>query len=148
MPFAAIFVPNFIFQAVVRCAPELRMQPVAILEGQPPIYRVIALNRLAEKLGVSAGMTKANAEQFPQLQIRHRSRTQEKATHKALLDAAWSISSRVEDAAPDTLLLDLCGLTRLFGTEEEIGQRILSRACEMGIDVNVGISANVGHVGM
>ena len=146
MPFAAIFVPNFIFQAVVRCAPELRMQPVAILEGQPPIYRVIALNRLAEKLGVSAGMTKANAEQFPQLQIRHRSRTQEKATHKALLDAAWSISSRVEDAAPDTLLLDLCGLTRLFGTEEEIGQRILSRACEMGIDVHVGISANVETV--
>lgn len=143
MSFAAIFVPNFIFQAVTRCEPELRLKPAAIIEGQPPTYRVLALNRLAEKLGVTAGMTKANAEQFPQVQIRHRSKTQEEAGHNALLDAAWSISARVEDAAPDTLLLDLCGLTRLFGTSEEIGQRILLRTSEMGIDVHVAVSANV-----
>jgi protein ImuB len=143
MSFAAIFVPNFIFQAVARCEPELRMQPAAVMEGQPPTYRVMALNRLAEKLGVTPGMTKANAEQFPHIQIRHGSKTQEAAAHQALLDAAWSISSRVEDAAPDTLLLDLGGLARLFGTSEEIGQKILSRASEMGIDVHAGISKNV-----
>jgi protein ImuB len=143
MSFAAIFVPNFRFQAIARCAPELRMQPVAVIEGQPPTYRVIAFNRLAERLGVTRAMTKANAEQFQQVQIRHRSKSQEDTAHQALLDAAWSISSRVEDAAPDTLLLDLAGLGRLFGTQEEMAQRILSRTSEIGMDVHVAVSANV-----
>jgi protein ImuB len=143
MPFAAIFIPNFIFQAIVRCEPELRMQPVAVIEGQPPTYYVVAINRLAEKLGVVVGMTKANAEQFQHVQIRPRSHTQEDTAHHALLDAAWSISSRVEDAAPDTLLLDLSGLARLFGTLEEIAHRILARTSELGMDAHVAVSANV-----
>ena len=36
MAFAAIFVPNFTFQAIARSEPELRMRPVAVIEGQPP----------------------------------------------------------------------------------------------------------------
>jgi protein ImuB len=143
MPFAAIFIPNFTFQAIVRCEPELRMQPVAVIEGQPPIYYVVAVNRLAEKLGVAVGMTKANAEQFQQVQIRPRSHTQEDTAHRALLDAAWSVSSRVEDTTLDTLLLDLTGLARLFGALEEIAQRILARTSELGMDAHVAVSANV-----
>ena len=100
MSFAAIFVPNFTFQAIARGEPELRIEPVAVIEGQPPTYRVAALNRLAEKLGVTVGMTKANVEQFPQVQIRNRSKTQEEMGHQALLDAAWSISSRVATGYP------------------------------------------------
>jgi protein ImuB len=143
MPFAAIFVPNFTLQAIVRCEPELHVQPIAVIEGPPPTYRIIAFNRLAEKLGVTRGMTKANAEQFQEIRIRHRSEPQEEAAHRALLDAAWSISALVEDAAPDTLLLDLSGLTRLFGTQEEIARRTLARSSELGIDVHVAVSANV-----
>jgi protein ImuB len=143
MSFAAIFVPNFTFQAIARCEPELRMQPVAVIAGPPPTYRVIAFNRLAEKLGVTRGMTKASAEQFQQVKIRHGSKSQEDSAHRALLDAAWSISSRVEDAAPDTLLLDLSGLARLFGTPKEIAQKILSRTSELGMDAHVAVSANV-----
>jgi protein ImuB len=143
MPFAAIFIPNFTFQAIARCEPELRIQPVAVIEGQPPTYYVVTINRLAEKLGVAVGMTKANAEQFQHVQIRPRSHTQEDTAHHALLDAAWSVSSRVEDAAGDTLLLDLSGLARLFGTLEEIAQRILARTSELGMDAHVAVSVNV-----
>src|SRR5579863_710115 len=92
MPFAAIFIPNFTFQAIVRCEPELRMQPVAVIEGQPPTYYVVAINRLAEKLGVAVGMTKANVEQFQYVQIRPRNHTQEDTAHQAFLDAACWIS--------------------------------------------------------
>jgi len=143
MPFAAIFVPNFTLQAIVRCEPELQVQPIAVIEGPPPTYRVIAINRLGEKLGVTRGMTKANAEQFQEIRIRHRSEPQEETAHRALLDAAWSISALVEDAAPDTLLLDLSGLTRLFGTQKEIARRTLARISELGMDVHVAVSANV-----
>src|ERR1700730_3462299 len=107
MAFAAIFVPNFILQAIVRLELELQAQPMAVIQGRQPTYRVVAFNAQAERLGVMSGMTKAALEQFKGLKIRHRSEAREESGHLALLDAAWFISSLVEDPAPDTLLLDL-----------------------------------------
>ena len=143
MLFAAIFVPNFIFQAMVRNEPELRMHAIAVIDGQPPTEYVIAVNRLAENAGAQLGVSKATAEQFPQIQIRKRNRTQEEDAHSALRDGAWSISSSVEDVAEDTVLLDLDGLTRLFGTAEQIAQAALERICDLGLDANVAVSTNV-----
>jgi protein ImuB len=140
---AAIFIPNFTVQAIARYEPELQMQPLAILAGEPANSFVIAVNRLAEKSGVTAGMTKANAEQFQNIQFRQRSATQENTAHRALLDTAWSISARVEDAGPDNLLLDLAGLARLFGTLDKIAQRILDDISELGMQAHVAISINI-----
>jgi protein ImuB len=141
--FAAIYVPNFILQALGRCEPELRTQPLAIIDGPPPTYQVVALNRLAEILGVTRGMTKAAVTQFAHVTIRTRCRVREEAAHAALLDVAWSITPRVEDAAPDTLLIDISGLTTLFGDAEAIACEIASRASTFGMNVHVAISANV-----
>jgi protein ImuB len=60
-----------------------------------------------------------------------------------LLDVAWSITPRVEDTAPDTLLVDISGLASLFGTEEQIAREIDARASALGMQVHVAISANV-----
>jgi protein ImuB len=141
--FAAVYVPNFILQAIGRCEPELRTQPLVIVDGPPPTYQVVALNRLAEILGVARGMTKAAVTQFAQVTIRTRCKVREEAAHAALLDVAWSITPRVEDAAPDTLLIDISGLTTLFGDAEAIACEIASRACPFGMDVRVAVSANV-----
>jgi protein ImuB len=141
--FGAIYVPNFILQAIGRSEPELRTQPLAIIDGSPPTYQVVALNRLAELLGVARGMTKAAVGQFAQVTIRARCRTREEAAHAALLDMAWSITPRVEDTAPDTLLLDISGLASLFGNEETIARQIAARASAVGMNVHVAISANV-----
>lgn len=143
MSFAAIFIPNFIVQAIVRLEPELLMRPLAIIDGQPSNFHVAAVNRLAHRLGVAAGMTRASAEQFANVLFRRRSLAQEDAAHRALLDAAWSVASLVEDTAPNTLLLDLAGLTRLFGGLDQIAQRILGRTSELGMDAHVAISENV-----
>src|SRR4029434_5209038 len=105
--FGAIYVPNFILQAVGRSEPELRTQPLAIIDGPPPTYQVVALNRLTEVLGVALGMTRPAASQFAQVTIRPRSKISEEVAHAALLDVAWSITPRVEDTAMDTLLVDL-----------------------------------------
>jgi protein ImuB len=141
--FGAIYVPNFILQAVGRSEPELRTQPLAIIDGPPPTYQVVALNRLAEFLGVALGMTKAAASQFAQVTIRPRSKISEEVAHAALLDVAWSITPRVEDTAMDTLLVDLSGLASLFGAEEQIARRITAGASSFGINVHVAVSANV-----
>jgi protein ImuB len=141
--FGAVYVPNFILQAIGRCEPELRTQPLAIIDGPLPTYQVVALNRLAEILGVAHGMTKAAVSQFAQVTIRTRCRVREEAAHAALLDMIWSITPRVEDAAPDALLIDISGLTSLFGDTETIACEIVSRASTFGMHVHVAVSANV-----
>ena len=141
--FAAIYVPNFVLQAIGRSEPELRAQPLAIIDGPPPTYQVVALNRLAELLGVTRGMTKAAVSQFAQVAIRSRCKVHEEAAHAALLDVAWSVTPRVEDWAADTLLIDISGLTSLFGMEEQIAREIVARASALGMHVHVAISANL-----
>ena len=141
--FGAIYVPNFILQAIGRCEPELRTQPLVIIDGPSPTYQVVAFNRLAELLGIARGMTKAAASQFAQVTIRSRCRVREGAAHAALLDVAWSITPRVEDLAPDTLLLDISGLASLFGDEENIAREIATRASAFGMSIHLAVSANV-----
>jgi protein ImuB len=143
MAFCAIFVPDFLLQAVERSEPGLRNKPLVLLDGPAPMFRVIAVNAMARALGVAYGLTKAAAAEFCGLEIWPRSKEQESAAHAALLDAAWSFSPRVEDAAPDTVLLDLVGLTTLFGSYESVALQIKSRCAAMELDVHVGVSENV-----
>jgi protein ImuB len=143
MAFGAIFVPDFLLQAVERSEPEVRNRPLVLVGGPAPTYRVIAVNRFAAALGVTPGLTKAAAAEFQGTEIKLRQTEQEVAAHAALLDAAWSLSPHVEDTAPDTVLLDLAGLAALFGAPEEIAQQMKSRCSALGLDVHVAISENV-----
>src|SRR5579862_8352281 len=143
MTFCAIFVPGFFLQAVERSEPALRSKPLVLLDGPAPTFRVIAVNAMARAQGVTLGLTKVAATEFCGVEIRLRSKEQEAAAHAALLDAAWSFSPRVEDVAPDTVLLDLEGLTTLFGSYENVALQIKSRCTALGLDVHVGVSENV-----
>jgi protein ImuB len=142
--FACIFVPNFPVAAVFRAEPELRARAVAIFEGKPPLEKVFAVNENAGRMGIVPGMTKAQAELCPELTLRPRSWLQESVAHAALLDCAHSFSPRVEDAAPDTLLVDLEGMESLFGTLPEIARNLFCRAADLGLDGNVAVASNPG----
>ena len=62
--FACIYIPDFPVEAIVRTTPLLREQAVAVLEGKPPLVRVVALNEKARLLGMEVGMTKLQAAVF------------------------------------------------------------------------------------
>ena len=140
--FACIFVPNFPLAAVFRAEPELRARAVAIFEGKPPLEKVFAVNENAGRVGITPGMTKAQAELCAEVTLRPRSQLQESAAHAALLDCAQSFSPRVEDAAADTALVDLEGMESLLGTLSEIARGIFRRAADLGLDVNVAVASN------
>ena len=142
MTFCAIFVPDFLLQAVVRSDAALRDRSIALLDGAAPNFHVVAANRSAGLLGVILGMTKAAAAEFAGVEIISRRKDREVSAHAALLDAAWSFSPRVEDTGVDTVLLDLAGLTTLFGSYENIALQIKSRCLALGLGVHVAISAN------
>ena len=71
--FACIFIPDFLAQAVIRLEPELRVRPVAVLAGRPPLEKVVALNENARQLGVDLGTTRAQLEAWEKLVLRVRS---------------------------------------------------------------------------
>jgi protein ImuB len=143
MAFASIFVPNFMLQAVVRAEPALRERAMALIDGNPPLCNVVVVNEKAARAGVEIGMTKMNAAQFTGVEIRSRSRVQEKIAHDVLLDIGWSISPRIEDTAQDTIVLDISGLAQLFGTEPEIGAHLARRSGECGLLSSVAIASTI-----
>ena len=140
MPFACIFVPDFPAEALVRAEPELRSQALAVLEGKPPLQKIVSVNEKARDAGVSLGMTKLQIEGCTEIALRDRSELQESTAHQALLDCAHSFSPRVEGAALDTVLLDLSGLDSLFGPLTKIAREISHRASSIGLQTNVAVA--------
>jgi protein ImuB len=143
MAFASIYVPNFLVQAVMRGERSLRAKAIALVDGTPPVWNVVAMNEAARQAGIELGMAKSQAAQFLGVEIRRRSRPQEAAAHGALLDLGWSISPRVEETAADTIVLDLAGLASLLGSDEKIARRIEQIAADLGLTVHVAVAANL-----
>src|SRR5258708_6979902 len=156
MGFACVYIPDFLVQAVVRGQRTLGDQALALLGGVPPLWSVVAANPAAVAAGIQLGMTKAQVEQFGDVvgardtrarpsavQICMRSESQEKSAHAALLDAAWSVSPRVEDTAPDTIVLDINGLASLFGSDENIARELTRRVAAIGLAARVAVATNI-----
>jgi len=115
---------------------------VALVDGTAPQIHVVAANDAAWRAGIQLGMAQTQA-QLCGVEIRRRSRAQEKAAHAALLDLGWSMSPRIEDHAQDTILADLAGLNSLFGAEENIAREFARRAAELRLQAHVAVSANL-----
>jgi len=141
--FACLHAPDFPVQAVVRIDPALCQQPVAILDGSPPLQKVVALNPRAREQGMHLGMTKSQVELFG-IKLCQRNRIQEAAASQALLDCALAFSPRVEDMGENNgcVILDIDGLDRLHGDAESIGQALQQLGNTLGFELNVGIASN------
>ena len=143
MAFASIYVPQFMVQAVLRTEPQLRAGALALVDGTPPLVRVIDANDSAWRAGIQMGMAKSQVAQFLGVEIRNRSQSKEAAAHAALLDLGRSVSPRMENTAADTIVLDLAGLNSLFGSDEEIAGDLSRRALSLGLATNVAVAANI-----
>lgn len=153
MLFACIYAPEFPVQAIARTASKLRQQPMAVLDGTPPLLTTIAANQQARELGIETGMTKLQAEVCPDIRLCRRSVAQEEAAYSALLDCSYALSPRVEDTSRrsanlgkiksnDTVILDITGLERLFGSPAKIAKRISLNVSRMGLVANIAIAGN------
>ena len=150
MAFACIFVPDFPAQAVIRLDPELRSRAIVIFQGAPPLTRVFSANQLARDQGVEQGMTKLQAEACGQIEWRWRSFSQEATAQAALLDCAWTISPRIEQVPkqadehlPDTVVLDVAGCEKVFGSHQEIATDLRRVAADVGFETQVAIAGNL-----
>ena len=145
--YACVFVPHFALQAAIRvqgeeCKCALAHTPAVIVDGPENMPRVVDLNDAAHNAGVRIGMTKLQVEVCRGIWMQTRSIENEDAAQTALIQCAQSFSPRVESTSSGTVLFDLSGTKKLFGSLNEVSTRIKISASEMGFDVQFAIASD------
>jgi protein ImuB len=115
---------------------------MAVLDGPSNLPRVVALNDAARNAGIEVGMTKLQVETCGGVLLRKRSADHEDAAQAALLECASAFSPRVESICPGTVVLDLAGTEKLFGSPETTACKITVSARQIGLHLRIAIAAN------
>jgi protein ImuB len=138
---ACVWVEAFAAAAAERAEPALREAPLAVVAGTAPARRVADANVAAREAGVQAAMGEAEAvARCPALVRRPFSDETVASARRALLDACYGLSPRLEDAAPGLVFVDIAGLERLLGAEEVIAARLGRAARAVGLPARVGVA--------
>lgn len=140
--YAAVCVPEFPAQALLRIRSELRGKALAVLEGERPFERICSLNARARRMGVQSGMTRSEVEPFA-ISLLRRSEKEEQAARSVLVSCLGGFTPRIEEQAGGTawsFVLDLSGTERLLGPIERAVARIHGRASESGFDVRIAVA--------
>src|SRR5262245_3861424 len=103
MRIACLHVPFFSLAAWCRADVDLVGEVVAVVEGKGPRTTVVAASAAAQRHGVVAGLSAAQATaRYAEIVLRPRSADAERAAQAALCDVADAFSPRVEDADAGT----------------------------------------------
>ena len=143
--YACLYAKEFPAQAVIRLRPELREQPVVVIEGEPPLQTVCSFNAKARYLGIVRGMTRVELDTFSSLIVLPRSRMEEVSTHAVMLECAGAFSPRVEDRTEGSAFLcmiDIAGTEKLLGPPEVLARKLLRRVQVLGVSASLAISRN------
>jgi protein ImuB len=140
---ACVHVAHFVAAACMRAEPTLAERPLAVVLGDSAASRVVDANHVARAAGIVPGITDADARaRCAALVTRLVSNERTHAARHALLESAFSVSPRIEDAEPGVVFVDLDGLARLFGDDDAIGERLHRVARRVGLDATVGIAGS------
>ena len=147
--YLCLHVRDFAAQTLVRLRPELRNRPVVILDGDPPLETVFALNERARDLGLAFGMSRLQAQSFDGISVFSRLKQQEDSAFFILMHCGERISPRIEVlASPQesssgaTLILDVSASERLFGTPEQIAMAFRRNLDAAGFEASIATSGN------
>ncbi|MDQ2868270.1 MAG: hypothetical protein M3R59_07665 [Verrucomicrobiota bacterium] len=147
--FATLLLPNFYLQAISRHQPELRAQPLAVLDEQARKAAILQLNEAAAAAGVVAGMTPSQAlARSLALVIKARAHDREAQVTDILLHHAFLLSPFVEETAPGVCTVRFTNTARL---PEKVAHVIASLAqCDVvarsGIATNPDASLLAAHL--
>ncbi len=135
---AALWVADFPLQALLRSFPELAELPVVVARGSQPQDQLVAVSPQAQQLGVSVGMTAAQARQVAsQVEVKTVPKMVEEAAAASLVEVARSLSPRVKQVRPGLVWLAV-------GNEPaaDVGHKLWQRCLRMGLRAQVGLASN------
>jgi len=142
--FAAVFIPDFSLQAVLRHEPDLRARPVALVDPELSTSDIIQLTAAARACGVVEGLTASQAlARCEDLIVKPRSRAQEAAATEVLLQTAYAFSPNIEATAPGVGTMDLkgLGLDLKNGSADSWAAKIIRTLEEFYLDAKIGLAA-------
>jgi protein ImuB len=141
--FACAWVPCFAVAAFERGEPALVDRPVAVVRGAAPVARVVEASAVAREHRITPGMTEAEARaRCPVLVVRPWSDERVASARHALLEAALTVSPRVEDGGSGIVHVDAAGLDRLVGDARAIADRLVRQVSAVGLRARVGVAAS------
>ena len=135
------------FYASVECMlhPELRTKCVAVCGSKEDRHGIVlAKNQHVKKCGVTTGDTIWQAQKkCPDLVIVPPTFDMYSFYSKAVKNIYLRYTDKVESFGPDECWLDVTGSTKLFGSGEEIAEKIRTAVkSETGLTVSIGVSFN------
>ncbi len=140
---------DFAAQTFARLRPELRHRPVAILDGDPPLETVFALNERARSLEMELGMARLQAESFIGIAVAKRVKHEEDSAFLMLMQCAERFSPRIEVLASPgertsgaTLILDVSDSERLLGAPQQIADALRRKVNAAGLEPSIATSRN------
>lgn len=135
--FATVYIPNFYLQAAVRHQPELADVPVALIDDQATKATIVQLNRAAEEVGVTCGMTPSQGlARCLQLIVKCRLRAQEKSMAELLLHLCYTLAPYIEDTAAGVCTVQFTDTKHLTREVE----RVVAQLKDCGITAQAGIA--------
>ena len=149
---AALWIPRFHLQALLRQRPPPRRPELAVLDQTESAQksspsddaRLICVSEAAEKRGVFTGMTATQAQaRCEHLQLVYREKTAEEAVQDLLQECALSWTPDFESTSPDLCILDLSRAGRISGGADACGRGILSHLKAQHLEGRLGFARHV-----
>ncbi len=123
--------------------PEYKSVPMAVCGSQKERHGIVlAKNELAKKAGIKTAMTVVDAKRLcPELVMVPPHYDNYIAYSKKVQEVYAKVTDRVEPFGIDECWLDVTGSTRLFGSGEEIANRLREEMKQtFGLTISVGVS--------
>ncbi len=148
--FAAVHIPEFPVAAWLRAEPELRVEALAVLDGEPPLERVVSFQGAC----LARGMSRVQAGIVGPVRFRRRALAEEESALAALLAVAGRFSPRVEAVAGPanaygdsrelaaSLLVDRSGTEALLGPARAYAGKLAAELLASGFHAQVAAAPN------
>ena len=137
--FAVLHLGDFPLQALLRTAPDLSPQPVALLDGERKRAQIIALTPAARLAGVEPGLTAPSAlARCPDLILRQRQPDAEAEARASLLAGAATLAPLVEDTSPGIATVDVSTLP--VDQRRPRLQAALGQLAQLGLTATAGLA--------
>lgn len=134
---------NFSLERILTEQPSLRTQPVALAEGAHPAALLVAVNEPAAQSMVQPGLTIAQAHtRCEYLVVLPRDDHAEQKLTRKVVRTLQRVGPFVEGTRRGICFLEAAGLTRLYGSESQLAERIIATVSPLGYPVAVGVGGN------
>ncbi|HLH99072.1 MAG TPA: DNA polymerase Y family protein [Xanthobacteraceae bacterium] len=123
----------------------LDQTPLVVVEPVKNALTLVAVNDAAARLGLSTGMTLADARaMYPTLLVADADGPADQRLLVAIADWSDRYTPLVGLDPPDGLMLDITGCAHLFGGEAALGEDIVQRLAGLGFAARAAIADTVG----